>query len=186
MAPPTDRFASSGSGRFVDIGAGSGRATIGLLLARPRVHVTAVDIYKGYYGIDDNRPERLIRNASIAGVADRVSVVVGDARALPLETGSLRRRHQCGGYRPSSPRWNSQSTRGSRARPQAARRISAGRRERRLVGAGGVTACARASSEQGSEPVAIPARVRGVQYRRTGNAAGRAVFSVPQVRTAEM
>jgi SAM-dependent methyltransferase len=82
----TDRFASSGSGRFVDIGAGSGRATIGLLLARPRAHVTAVDIYKGYYGIDDNRPERLIRNASIAGTADRVSVVVGDARALPLET----------------------------------------------------------------------------------------------------
>lgn len=87
MPPVTDRFASSGSGRFVDIGAGSGRATIGLLLARPRVHVTAVDIYKGYYGIEDNSPERLIRNASIAGVADRTSVVVGDARALPLETG---------------------------------------------------------------------------------------------------
>jgi SAM-dependent methyltransferase len=86
MAPPTDRFASSGVGRFIDIGAGSGRATIGLLLARPTVHVTAVDIYEGYYGIDDNKPERLMQNASIAGVADRVSVVVGDARALPLET----------------------------------------------------------------------------------------------------
>jgi SAM-dependent methyltransferase len=86
MAPPTDRFASSGIGRFIDIGAGSGRATIGLLLARPRIHVTAVDIYEGYYGIDDNKPERLIQNASIAGVVDRVSVVVGDARALPLET----------------------------------------------------------------------------------------------------
>ena len=86
MAPPSDRFASSGSGQFVDIGAGSGRAAIGLLLARPRAHVTAVDIYKGYYGIDDNTPERLMRNASIAGVAGRISVVVGDARALPLET----------------------------------------------------------------------------------------------------
>lgn len=89
VPPLTERFASSGSGRFVDIGAGSGRATIGLLLARPRAHVTAVDIYKGYYGIDDNRPERLIRNAGIAGTADRVSVVVGDARALPLETGAF-------------------------------------------------------------------------------------------------
>jgi len=89
VPPLTERFASSGSGRFVDIGAGSGRATIGLLLARPRAHVTAVDIYKGYYGIDDNRPERLIRNASIAGTADRLSVVVGDARALPLETGAF-------------------------------------------------------------------------------------------------
>lgn len=88
MAPPTDGFASSGSGRYLDIGAGSGRATVGLLLARPASHVTAVDIYEGYYGIDDNRPERLMRNAHIAGVAERASVVVGDARALPLETAS--------------------------------------------------------------------------------------------------
>ena len=86
MPPPTEQFASSGSGRFADIGAGSGRATVGLLLARPRATVTAVDIYTGYFGIDDNTPERLMRNASIAGVADRASAIVGDARELPLET----------------------------------------------------------------------------------------------------
>ena len=88
VAPETDRFLSSGSGRVVDIGAGSGRATIGLLLARPRVMVTAVDIYKGYYGIDDNTPARLMENARIAGVADRAETKVGDARELPLETGT--------------------------------------------------------------------------------------------------
>ena len=88
MAPPTDGFASSGAGRFVDVGAGSGRATVGLLLARPRATVTAVDIYKGYYGIDDNTPDRLMRNASIAGVADRATAIVGDARELPLENGA--------------------------------------------------------------------------------------------------
>lgn len=85
---PTEQFLSSGSGRVVDVGAGSGRATVGLLLARPRVTVTAVDIYSGYYGIDDNTPERLLVNARIAGVADRAEAKVGDARELPLATGA--------------------------------------------------------------------------------------------------
>jgi SAM-dependent methyltransferase len=50
------------------------------------VTVTAVDIYKGYYGIDDNTPERLMANARIAGVADRIEAKVGDARELPLDS----------------------------------------------------------------------------------------------------
>ena len=85
---PTDHFLSSGSGRVVDVGAGSGRATVGLLLARPHSTVTAVDIYKGYFGIDDNTPERLMMNARIAGVVNRAEAKVGDARALPLESGA--------------------------------------------------------------------------------------------------
>jgi SAM-dependent methyltransferase len=85
---PTQQFLSSGAGRVVDIGAGSGRAGIGLLLVRPRVTLTAVDIYKGYFGIDDNTPERFMLNARIAGVADRAEAKVGDARELPLETGT--------------------------------------------------------------------------------------------------
>jgi SAM-dependent methyltransferase len=83
---PTERFLASGEGRVIDVGAGSGRATVGLLVARPRVTVTAVDIYKGFYGIEGNTPERLLANARIAGVADRASATVGDARELPLET----------------------------------------------------------------------------------------------------
>jgi SAM-dependent methyltransferase len=85
---PTEQFLSSGSGQVVDIGAGSGRAAIGLLLARPRVTVTGIDIYKGYFGIDDNTPERFMLNARIAGVADRAEAKVGDARELPLATGT--------------------------------------------------------------------------------------------------
>ena len=88
LEPPAEQFLSSGTGRVVDVGAGSGRATVGLLLARPGVSVTAVDIYKGYYGIDDNTPERLMANARIAGVAGRAEAKVGDARELPLETGA--------------------------------------------------------------------------------------------------
>jgi len=78
------QFLASGSGEALDVGAGSGRSTVGLLLARRGVRVTAIDIYSGYYGIDDNTPERLMANARIAGVADRARVEVGDARAMPL------------------------------------------------------------------------------------------------------
>jgi SAM-dependent methyltransferase len=85
---PTEQFLPSGAGRVVDIGAGSGRAAVGVLLARSRVTVTAVDIYRGYFGIDDNTPERFMLNARIAGVADRAEAKVGDARDLPLATGT--------------------------------------------------------------------------------------------------
>lgn len=84
---PTAHFLASGTGRVVDVGAGSGRAAIGLLLAKPRADVTAVDVYSGYFGIDDNTPERFMRNARIAGVADRAKALVGDARRLPLASG---------------------------------------------------------------------------------------------------
>lgn len=85
---PTRSFLSSGAGRVVDVGAGSGRAAIGLLLAKPGVTVTAVDIYQGYYGIDENTPERLMVNARIAGVAERAEAKIGDARELPLASGA--------------------------------------------------------------------------------------------------
>lgn len=84
MELPTDRFLASGRGEVLDVGAGSGRFIIGMLLARPGVNATAVDLYDGYWGIEGNTPERLMRNARIAGVADRASARVGDARKLPL------------------------------------------------------------------------------------------------------
>ncbi len=86
---PSAQFMPGGAGRVLDIGAGSGRATIGLLLARPGLRVTAVDIYSGYYGIDDNTPGRLLENARRAGVGDRVEVKVGDARQLPFEAATF-------------------------------------------------------------------------------------------------
>jgi SAM-dependent methyltransferase len=89
MQLPTERFLASESGRVVDIGAGSGRAAVGLLLAKPRTTVTGVDIYRGFYGIDDNTPQRFMLNARIAGVADRAEAIVGDARELPFADGSF-------------------------------------------------------------------------------------------------
>ena len=85
---PSDRFLASGQGRVLDVGAGSGRALIGLLLARPRATGTALDIYTGFFGVADNTPERMMRNARIAGVADRADTITADATKMPLADAS--------------------------------------------------------------------------------------------------
>jgi len=85
---PSERFLASGQGRVLDVGAGSGRALIGLLLARPRATGTALDIYTGFFGVADNTPERMMRNARIAGVADRADTLKADATKMPLPDGS--------------------------------------------------------------------------------------------------
>ncbi len=89
MELPTARFLASGSGRVLDAGAGSGRSAVGVLLARPRATVTGLDIYQGYWGIDDNTPERFMTNARIAGVADRAQTRTGDMRDMPFKDGEF-------------------------------------------------------------------------------------------------
>ena len=81
---PTTAFLAAGRGDVLDAGAGSGRSTVMVLRARPEARVTALDIYQGYFGIDDNTPERLRANARVAGAGDRVDVVTGDMRQMPL------------------------------------------------------------------------------------------------------
>jgi len=89
LTMPTDRFLASGTGNVLDLGAGSGRATLMVLMARPRTIVTGLDRYTGYYGIDDNTPDRLRANARVAGVEDRLRVEVGDMRELPFKDGEF-------------------------------------------------------------------------------------------------
>lgn len=85
---PTDAFLRSGPVQVLDVGAGSGRSTLMVLLARPAARVTALDIYRGYFGIDDNTPQRIRANARAAGVEDRLDVQVGDMREMPLPDAS--------------------------------------------------------------------------------------------------
>ena len=80
----TQSFLPDGRGEILELGAGSGRGTLGVLLARPGARVTAIDAYRGYFGIDDNTPDRLLRNARVAGVHERVQVQVADMRRLPF------------------------------------------------------------------------------------------------------
>jgi SAM-dependent methyltransferase len=89
MPLPTERFMTSGAGRVLDVGAGSGRAAIGVLLARPQATAVGVDIYSGFWGIDENTPERFMRNARIAGVGERAAARVGDMRELPFGDGQF-------------------------------------------------------------------------------------------------
>jgi SAM-dependent methyltransferase len=89
MTMPTDRFLASGGGNVVDLGAGSGRATLMVLMSRPRTVVTGLDRYSGFYGIVDNSPDRLRANARRAGVEERLRVQVGDMRELPFTDGEF-------------------------------------------------------------------------------------------------
>lgn len=89
MTMPTDRFLASDGGNIVDLGAGSGRATLMVLMSRPRTTVTGLDRYTGFYGIVDNSPARLRANARIAGVENRLRVQVGDMRELPFKDGEF-------------------------------------------------------------------------------------------------
>ncbi len=86
---PTEQFFTDGSGEVLDAGAGSGRSSLMVLFARPKSRVLALDLYDGYYGIPDNRPERLFANAERAGVEDRLRARVGDMRAVPLGDHSI-------------------------------------------------------------------------------------------------
>jgi SAM-dependent methyltransferase len=89
MALPTPRFLASGAGRVLDAGAGSGRAAVGVLLARPQARVTGLDIYHGYWGIDDNTPARFMRNARIAGAEHRAEARTGDMRDMPFDNSTF-------------------------------------------------------------------------------------------------
>src|SRR5215203_2639642 len=89
MPLPTQRFLRAGSGRVLDVGAGSGRAAVGVLIARPHTIVTGLDIYTGFYGVVDNTPDRFMANARIAGAADRASTVTADMRAIPFGDGTF-------------------------------------------------------------------------------------------------
>jgi SAM-dependent methyltransferase len=86
---PTNHFLTSGQGRVVDLGAGSGRASVAVLLAKPAARVIAVDLFKEGYGIDGNSPQRLLANARAAGVEGRLEILSADVRKLPLETASV-------------------------------------------------------------------------------------------------
>ena len=89
MDLPTAEFLKDGRGHVLDVGAGSGRAAIGVLRARPQTTVTALDLYDGYYGIDDNTPARFMKNATIAGAADRANARPGNVLDMPFADGSF-------------------------------------------------------------------------------------------------
>jgi SAM-dependent methyltransferase len=86
---PTPNFLSSGTGRVLDIGAGTGRSSIMVLEARPRATLVALDLFgdsfQQHFGPGESPQQRLLANLTAAGVERRASMVTADMRRLPFE-----------------------------------------------------------------------------------------------------
>jgi SAM-dependent methyltransferase len=96
---PTQSFLSSGSGRVLDMGAGSGRSSLMVLEARPKTTLVALDSfsteYTRHFGTDGTREvldvgrERLLANFRAAGVEQRATIQPGDMRKMPFEAATF-------------------------------------------------------------------------------------------------
>ncbi len=92
-ALPSGNFLRSGSGRVLDIGAGTGRSTIMVLAARPQARVVALDLFAEsfdqHFGRGDAPQARLLANLKAAGVDQRTSIETADMRKLPFDAASF-------------------------------------------------------------------------------------------------
>jgi len=93
--PPlsTERFLPGGTGRVVDLGAGTGRSSIMVLRARPNATLVASDLFGDsftqHFGTLGTPQERLMANLRAAGVETRASIATADMRALPFDSESF-------------------------------------------------------------------------------------------------
>src|SRR5271165_6895167 len=93
-AMPTGKFMASGEGKVLDLGAGTGRSTIMVLEARPKVTIVALDLFtdsfQEHFGGDPQTgQQRLLANLKAAGVDQRASIQAADMRKLPFEAASF-------------------------------------------------------------------------------------------------
>jgi SAM-dependent methyltransferase len=77
-----------GDEAVLDIGCGRGLVAVAAARRVPRGKVTGVDIWQEV-DLGGNSPEAISANAGAAGVADRLAVDTGDARALPYPDASF-------------------------------------------------------------------------------------------------
>jgi len=100
MPLPSESFLPSGSGRVLDMGAGTGRSTLMVLEARPRTFVVALDSFSDEYvhhfgdrkngkQVPEQGRERLLLNLQAAGVDQRAAVQAGDMRQMPIESAAF-------------------------------------------------------------------------------------------------
>jgi SAM-dependent methyltransferase len=90
---PTQDFLRSGTGRVLDIGAGTGRSSIMVLEARPRATLAALDLFgesfDQHFGPGQSPQRRLLSNLRAAGVDQRATIVAADMRKLPFDAGAF-------------------------------------------------------------------------------------------------
>jgi SAM-dependent methyltransferase len=92
-ALPTEHFLEAGTGRVLDLGAGTGRSSIMVLRARPNVTLVASDLFgesfEHHFGPDRSPQDRLRANLEAAGVSARASIETADMLKLPFEAASF-------------------------------------------------------------------------------------------------
>lgn len=90
---PTQAFMESGAGRVLDLGAGTGRSSVMVLEARPKVALVALDLFgesfDGHFGKTETGEQKLLANLKAAGVDGRASIVKHDMRELPFGAGEF-------------------------------------------------------------------------------------------------
>lgn len=90
---PTQSFLRSGTGRVLDLGAGTGRSSIMVLEARPQTTLVALDLFAEsfdrHFGHGASPQQRLQANLKAAGVEQRATIQTGDMRKLPFEGGTF-------------------------------------------------------------------------------------------------
>ena len=90
---PTPAFLSSGTGRVLDLGAGTGRSSIMVLTDRPKATLVASDLFgtsfSQHFGPGDRPQDRLLANLKAAGVAERATIETADMLKLPFADGAF-------------------------------------------------------------------------------------------------
>jgi SAM-dependent methyltransferase len=85
---PTQAFLSSGTGRVLDLGAGTGRSSIMVLRERPRATLVASDLFgtsfTQHFGRGGRPQDRLLANLKAAGVDGRATIETADMLKLPF------------------------------------------------------------------------------------------------------
>jgi ubiquinone/menaquinone biosynthesis C-methylase UbiE len=92
-ALPTQAFLPTGTGKILDMGAGTGRSSLMVLESRPNASVVALDLftesYKHHFGTEMSGQERLAANFRAAGFENRTAIQAGDMRQLPFDAASF-------------------------------------------------------------------------------------------------
>ena len=92
-ALPTQSFLRSGTGRVLDLGAGTGRSSIMVLADRPQATLVASDLFgtsfTQHFGPGESPQDRLRANLRAAGVDGRASVETADMLKLPFASASF-------------------------------------------------------------------------------------------------
>ena len=90
---PTQSFLRSGTGRVLDLGAGTGRSSIMVLEARPQATLVALDLFadsfEQHFGPSKSPQQRLLANLKAAGVEQRATIVTADMCKLPFDGGAF-------------------------------------------------------------------------------------------------